>query len=144
MAAFILEKDMSFCRMYRSPHWIRSGNVHSQEWPSIPKNIQKIASILGNGRFWPISVYSLEWSTILEDGSFPTWGPTFTNTCHFRRSAPSCAVPLSQPGAWRCRASHPPAPRAISHRPAPCAVRLATPSAVLTLKSSESRVESSL
>eukprot|EP00965_Chrysotila_dentata_P261843 6214378-Pleurochrysis_carterae.AAC.1 len=36
----------------------------------------KNASILGNGRFWPISVCSLEWSTILENGPFPTWGPT--------------------------------------------------------------------
>eukprot|EP00965_Chrysotila_dentata_P042835 1421615-Pleurochrysis_carterae.AAC.2 len=38
----------------------------------------KNASILGNGRFWPISIYSLEWSTILENGWFPTWGPTYT------------------------------------------------------------------
>eukprot|EP00965_Chrysotila_dentata_P197589 6178278-Pleurochrysis_carterae.AAC.2 len=81
MAAFILENDMPFCRKYGSPPWIRSGNVHSQEWPSIPtKNIQKNSSILGNGQVRPISVLSLAWPTILENGSFPTWGPTYTAT----------------------------------------------------------------
>eukprot|EP00965_Chrysotila_dentata_P106364 3513363-Pleurochrysis_carterae.AAC.1 len=44
---------------------------HSQDW------MEKNASILGNGRFWPISVYSVKWSTTLEkNGSFPTWAPT--------------------------------------------------------------------
>eukprot|EP00965_Chrysotila_dentata_P170188 5617630-Pleurochrysis_carterae.AAC.1 len=45
-----------------------------------------------------------------------------------RSPAPS-AVPLSQPGALRCLAYH---------RPAHCAVRLVTPSAMLILKSSGS------
>eukprot|EP00965_Chrysotila_dentata_P260380 6213884-Pleurochrysis_carterae.AAC.1 len=64
-----------------------------------------------------------------------------TRTLSHSRPPSSCPVPLSQPDTLRCPASYHAAPRAISHRQAPCAVRLATPSAALILKSFESRVE---
>eukprot|EP00965_Chrysotila_dentata_P147052 4854972-Pleurochrysis_carterae.AAC.1 len=69
----------------RGPHIPQNGcastahTENSSEAP-IPQNgCHGKASILGNERFWRILVYSLEWSTILKNGWFPTWGQTYTS-----------------------------------------------------------------